>query len=89
MLYKDSGSPKSVVKAIYLKLSVKIPQLYVYLCFKLKFIENHKILHPQNTHEKKKLNPRNTHKKKCGTHKIPTRKSFRPTIYPQENILDP
>ena len=64
---------KSIIKAIYLKLSVKIPQPYVSFCFLLKFVENYKILDPRKTHEKtfwtheiptrNFLGPRNTHEK--------------------------
>ena len=53
LLYKDNGQPKSIVKASYLKLSVKIPQLCVSFWFLLKFIKSHKVLDPLHTHEKK------------------------------------
>ena len=70
--------PKSIEKAIYLKLSVKIPQSYVSFSFLLKFIEYLKILDPRNTHEKE-----------FETHEIPTKKYFRPTKYPREKISNP
>ena len=34
------------------------------------------------------MDPRNTHEKKSWTHKIPTRKNFRPTKYTQEKTWD-
>ena len=72
------------MKAIYLKLFVKIPQLHLYFCLLLKFIESHKVLDPQNIQE-----TQNTHEKVFWTFKIPTRKYFGPTKYPRENILNP
>ena len=51
---------------------------YVSFCFSLKFIENHNILGPRNTHEKKSL-----------TRKIPMGENFGPTKYPREKILNP
>ena len=77
MFYKDNGQPESIVKAIYLKLSVEFSQ-NVSFCFLLKFIENHKI-----------LDPRNTHQKKFETQEIPTRKYSEPTKYPRKNFSDP
>ena len=82
---KDNGQPKSIVKAIYLKLSLKISQLNVSFCFSLKFIESHKILDPRNTHEKKFW----THETKTWTHEIATIKNYGPRKQPQENILNP
>ena len=64
--------------SVPLKISVKIPQSYVYFCFLIKFIENRKILDPRNTHEKKSW-----------THEKPTGNKFGPTKYPYEKILDP
>ena len=54
-----------------------VSQNHVSFCFLLKFIENHKI-----------LDPRNTHGKKFGTHEILTRKNLRPTKYPRDKLWD-
>ena len=52
-----------------------VSQNHVSFCFLLKFIENHKILDPQE----KIWDPRNTHEKKFETHEIPTRQTLGPT----------
>ena len=53
--------------------------------------ENYEITHEEKfqAHEKKTLDLQNIHKKKIRTHKMLTRKSFRPRKYPRGNILDP
>ena len=60
-------------------------QPYVFFCFLLKFIKSHKILDPQNIHEKKFWTRKIPTKKSVGPAKYP-RKKFGPTKYPREKF---
>ena len=82
---------KSIVKPIYLKLSLKIPQSCVSYCLlKIKKCWTHEIprkkLRPAKYPREKILYPQNIHEKKCEAHEIPTRKYFGPQNTHEKNF---